>query len=238
MPTGKATKRKRTAAPASAAASTPKAAITPTAAVTSPTTEAFAVQCSHKSELLDINEDIYINLWGPECDDATRDAEDSATGFAGTWVWDSEPIKSGCQYYDYRKKVEDRKKSFLGGKGRPVLFQDRAAAEAAAFSFWQGMLQAQDRPTKPLQQQLEEQTAILAPKKGAAKKRAAASAGDQQTDAYQQLLSRFHTSAEGLSAWQADVEWWDDPDSCGDDARFKNVVLTTIRVEVIKASIV
>jgi hypothetical protein len=78
---------------------------------------------------------------------------------------------------------------------------------------------------------------VTAAKQQAAAIDTAVSAGDQQ--AYQQLLSCFHTvSADGLSAWQADVEWWDDPVSAVGEETLKNVVLTTVRVEMIRASIV
>jgi hypothetical protein len=57
--------------------------------------------------------------------------------------------------------------------------------------------------------------------------------GDQQ--AYQELLSCFHTvSAGGLSAWQADVEWWDDPVSAVGEGTLRNEVVTTVHVEVIR----
>jgi hypothetical protein len=389
MPPNKSSKRKRIAGRSSAAVKTQLAAITPT--ISSPITAAFAVKCSRKSELVDTDDACFVDCWNEEVDDAQEAAEESATAYDGTWVWDSEPIKSGCEFYDYRVSTSERSKSFAGGGGVPVLFKDQTAAEAAAFNVWQAMLQAQERPSKPVLQQLEQQAlgitdrelklkaderhkqrhherreqhdqemqvqrqeylhqleqqvllcqeqqqqllqvqkqekeqekskqrrrrgrqqqqqqpeeqdplqqlqqqqllmllqqqsypawqtgmydpyfrsrtptperrmqpstrsaaaaaaataaatadsdtdSVRAAKKEAADINAAVSAGDQQ--AYLQLLSRFKSvSAEGLSAWQADVDWLSDPWADVGRETINNVVLTTVRVEVIKARIV
>lgn len=246
MPSAKVPQRKRKAAQPGAADPT-QTADTPTA-VTAPVTEAFAVKCTRKSELIDVDEDIFIDLWGPECDDAQTGAEDSATGFDGTWVWDSDPKSAGRVYWDWKTRQHlPGADSFAGGKGIPITFTSLQAAQAAAAVVFKQMLLAQDRPTRPLLQQLQEQVSGKSnssskPKKqkvtkktAGVKSAAAAAAGKAgEQEALDQLLPQLH-SADGLGAWEAKLEWLDDPDSI--EARFNNVVVSKLRVEVIRAGI-
>jgi len=212
----------------------------------------YAVKCSRRSELLEFDDEYFVDMNDDEADDWSQEGHEAAKAADGSWIWDSDP----AQATDMVGPTGEDISSFAGGEGKPVFFRDLVAADTAASGVWIALLLGVKRPCRPVLQQLEDQalgppekhkssthrlrskesqqTAAAAAAETAAALDAGLAAGD--VAACQQLLSYFgQVSADGLAAWQADVEWFDDP--FAEPETVKNVVRSTIRVEVVQAKL-
>lgn len=251
-------KRKhRPAQPAAAAAAAVAEPLPVAAAFTSPAPSfAYAIRCSRTSQLLDVDDECFVDCWKDEITVAEDAAIESATAYDGTWLW------SG--------KLPNRPGSIRTGGGKPLLFPSADTAAETAGQAWVSLLQAVQKPCRPLLQQLQQQqqegeedsssvgdelaerpAAAAAGGRKPSKRSTAAHGSAKQAGTGSRAEQRAATAAaptiaavafkqvstSGRASWQAWVKWFDDPFGMAAERPIDNIVRSRIKVEVVKVRV-